>query len=255
MTILKFIFIAFIALSVQAEQKYFTWVDAQGNVHSTPIESSEKKEVIPPDEAEGSSFLTEEEFERQRAQDKENNPAFFTWTDAEGRIHNSVKPEYVVEFEAPEVVADSVFAPPFRLPIQITKGECCQQYAQAFSLEAGPVGVVKIDEASLLYKTRDKSFPAAYFNSDIKSGWLGVKLYGMSDGSTIELVLLNKDFEPIYLASDLEPMAVGETWSHHGYHKLILELNDADIEYMILFSTDFSGAEYSASLKYDISEL
>jgi len=242
-------------LPVQAEQKYFTWVDAQGNVHSTPIQSTDESQS---DEARArlnkDAFITEEQSEAERKKHQQDNPAFFTWIDAEGRVRNSVKPEYVVEFESAELVADAVFAPPFRLPIEITQGECCEVYAEAFETAPETIGPKKVDSSSYFYKTRGASVPAAYIKPAINDGWMGLKLYQFNDESTIDLVLLNKEFKPIHLASGLSPLAVEETWSHHGYHKLILELNDEKVEYIIVFSTDFAGKYYSVSLKYDLSE-
>jgi len=237
-----------------AEQKYYTWVDAQGNVHNTPVPTnSEENKSTADSSAQQQGFLTEDEFNAEAERKKQENPAFYTWTDAEGRVVNSVKPEVLVEFTEQEVVADFVFAPPFRLPPVITEGKCCAQYQQAFSGDIQRTQV--INKSSFFYKTLDGEYPAAYLKLKKQPGWFALKLFGLDDEKTIELVLLNEAFKPIYLASRLSPLKVDETWSHHGYKKLILELNDAEAQYLVLFSADQGGEEYKVSLRYDLNDL
>ena len=247
-------------LHVQAEQKYYTWVDAQGNVHNTPVpdssddgNSDNRSGQSNPASSEQENFLTEEEFNAEAQRRKKENPAFFTWTDAEGRIVNSVKPEMLVEFSEQEVVADFVFAPPFRLPEVITQGKCCKQYQQAFQADFEPTQV--INGGGLFYKTQKGEYPAGYFKLGEDSGWFALKLFSLTDKASLDLVVLNEVYQPIYLASGLVPLKVDETWSHHAYHKLILELNDPQAKYLILFSVDQGDEEYKVSMRYDLNDL
>lgn len=250
MPLVLLIFLFAFSCQVFAEQKYFTWVDAQGNVHSSPLpESADTNKAG----AEQEQFLTEEEFNKEAERKRRENPEFFTWTDAEGRIVNSVKPDVLVEFSEQEVVADFVFAPPFRLPEVITQGQCCKQYEQGFSAENS--ALQSINQSSLFYKTQQGQYPAGYFELDIGSGWFAIKLFDLKDDSNIDLVVLNDEFQPLYLASQLIPLKVKETWSHHGYHKLILELNDSQVRYLILFSEQQGDQPFKVSVKYDLNDL
>lgn len=267
------------ALSSQAEPSYYTWVDANGIVHNTvvtteedssalesvaeknnPLETTSSLEVdnsnIP---EEYKDYKTEAELQQQI--DSSDDKPFYTWVDGTGRIRNDPKPDMLVEFSATEIIYDAVFAPPFRLPEQITEGVCCIDYQDAFTqtLSFDSTASQKISSDSVLYKTRKGFVPAGFFitNFSAKVGEGGVensivfiKSFKLSKEASFEVVALNSQFQPIYLASDLSGLFVEQTWKDLAYTKVMIELSDPEIEYLIIFANDdgIDSRGYSLSL-------
>lgn len=238
-------------------RKYFTWVDAQGNIHNSPVESSSPKEkplTTSSDESLApNDFLTEEEFKNQQEKDAQENPEFFTWVDGSGRVINSVKPEYKVEFQTTEKVADFVMAPPFRLPKKITEGACCSQYSDQFSKlsYSKENSKVEVDGFNTGFETQDQPVPAAYFSitPSESQNRLEFRFYKYDLSSLVEIVALNEDFKPLYLGASIAPIEVPETWSTHGYQELLLEVNDVEVHYLIVFSSNNADASYTVTLR------
>jgi hypothetical protein len=244
-----------------AEPSYYTWVDANGIVHNTVVateadfdekESSSEKEslsekVSPSDDSnvpeEYKDYKSEDELQEQ-IESSEDKP-FYTWTDATGRIRNDPKPDMLVEFSATEIVYDAVFAPPFRLPQQITEGACCIEYKEAFKqvLSFNSAVSQKITSDSVLYKTQKESVPAGYFTTNFSAGGVEnsivfIKSFKLSSGAGFEVVALNSQFQPIYLASDLSGLYIEQTWKNLAYTKVMIELSDPEFEYLIIFAND-----------------
>lgn len=244
------------ALPTLAEPSYYTWVDAQGVIHNTAIETEPQKEeskksakiedknraqqadspeVADTDEA----FQTEEEF-HQNLKSSDDKP-FYTWTDADGTIRNNPKPDLELEFTAKEIVYDAVFAPPFRLPNKITEGTCCVEYKDSFvkELQSDSLTSQKINNDSLLYKTQQGLKPAAFFIVEgIEKEIIFIKGFKLSDQATFEIIALNEAYQPLYLASNLSGLFIEQTWKDLPYSKVMLELSDAAIKYLIIFAVD-----------------
>lgn len=263
------------ALPVLADPAYYTWVDAQGVIHNTvvatkpdsselksPVSKTESLEVDAsktdsakpaseiPKEFEG--FKTEEELQQQIKLGTDKT--FYTWTDADGTLRNTPKPEVIVEFTATEIVYDAVFAPPFRLPENVTEGACCVGYKKAFKLTLEPDSAVsqKINNESVLYQTQQGFIPAGYFViEDIEKDIVFIKSFKLSENASFEVIALNSRFQPLYLASELAGLFVEQTWKDLAYTKIMLELSDPEIEYLIIFANDDSVDKergYSLSL-------
>ena len=219
------------ALPALAEPSYYTWVDAQGMIHNTVIEAES------PD-VEG-EFKSEEAFQQDLK--SSNDKPFYTWTDADGTIRNNPKPDLELEFVATEIVYDAVFAPPFRLPNKIVEGACCAEYKDSFvkKLQRDSLTGQKINNTSRLYKTQDGLKPAAFFVVEgIEKEIIFIKAFKLSEKAEFEIIALNEAYQPIYLASGLSGLFVEQTWKDLAYNKVMLELSDAEIKYLIIFATD-----------------
>ena len=248
------------AQSSLAEPSYYTWVDAQGVIHNTPIDSdssSNQGEISSEDlgdtvrkestidesdsvkTVDEESYKTEEEF--QQALKSSNDKPFYTYTDADGTIRNSPKPDIELEFVATEIVYDAVFAPPFRLPENITRGVCCIEYKNNFEKKLKRHSLIgqKINHASALYKTQRGNQPAAFFEIDnFEKEILFIKGYQLSRQAKFEVIALNEHYQPIYLASNLAGLYIEQTWKDLAYNKVMLEISDVDVKYLIIFAVD-----------------
>tara|TARA_B100001063_G_scaffold149564_2_gene139537 strand:- start:2228 stop:3097 length:870 start_codon:yes stop_codon:yes gene_type:complete len=267
-----------LALPSLAEPSYYTWVDANGIIHNTVVaeeveatedtarskenlseQNSSSDDAVVPNASnvpeEYKDYKTEGELQQQ-INSSEDKP-FYTWTDGTGRIRNDPKPDMLVEFSAAEIVYDAVFAPPFRLPDQITKGVCCIDYKNAFTqvLSFDSAVSQKISSDSVFYKTRKGSVPAGYFVTNfsadgIENSIVFIKSFKLSAEATFEVVALNPQFQPIYLASNLSGLFIEQTWKDLSYTKVMIELSDPEIEYLIIFANDkdIDSKGYSLSL-------
>ena len=232
--------------SNSSEPRYYTWVDAQGMMHNTLIErensseeSHESSEVVNP-EFNTDNFPSEEQHEKNLEKSKADQKPFFTWTDAQGIIRSELKPDVVADFVAEEVVYDTVFAPPFRLPAFVTEGQCCESYAKAFTAIAKFNGSAsyQVDDTLYLFKTQTGDVAAGYFAvHDLADHEIVMlKGYKLPVESQFEVIALNADFKPIYLGSKLEGIVVEETWKDLAYQKVLLEISDPEIKYFVIFA-------------------
>ncbi len=251
-----------------AEQSYYTWVDAQGVIHNTAVatkpskqesttetnaegiieEESEDKTKEKPVAISGTEYKTEEELQ-QEIKSGTDKP-FYTWTDADGTIRNSAKPDLLVEFSSTEIVYDAVFAPPFRLPEEVTNGTCCIDYKDAFKQKLAVDGIAsqKINSESIPYRTQQGFTPAGYFvMASTERDIVFIKSYKLSKNASFEVVALNSQFQPLYLASKLSGLFAEQTWKDLAYTKIMIELADPEIEYLIVFANN-ADENYSLNL-------
>ena len=264
-----------------AKQAYYTWVDAQGVIHNTAVATEPSKQKSNPDsnietnnseasaeklikesaEEKGSDkaevisgevYKTEEELQ-QEIKSGTDKP-FYTWTDADGTIRNSAKPDLIVEFSSTEIVYDAVFAPPFRLPEQVTKGACCIDYKDAFKQKLAVDGVAsqKVNSESTPYHTQEGLTPAAYFIlGESENKIVFIKSYKLSESASFEVIALNSNFQPLYLAGNLSGLFSEQTWKDLAYTKIMIELADPEIAYLIIFANDEGASkdrDYSLNL-------
>mgnify|MGYP000439277160 CR=1 FL=1 len=255
--------------SNSSEPRYYTWVDAQGVMHNTlierenspkesPEESLESSEVVNP-EFNTDNFPSEEQHEKNLEKSKADQKPFFTWTDAQGIIRSELKPDVVADFVAEEVVYDTVFAPPFRLPAFVTEGQCCESYAKAFTAIAKFNGSAsyQVDDTLYLFKTQTGDVAAGYFAVPNLADHEIVMLkgYKLPVGSQFEIIALNADFKPIYLGSKLEGVVVEQTWKDLAYQKVLLEISDPEIKYFVIFARSENTAAAKSLSNYRISLL
>ena len=231
-----------------------TLVPAKKTPKETHKETSIESSLISSDD----EFLSEEENQARIEKEKADKKPFFTWVDAEGIIRSELKPEVMVDFVAEEIVYDAVFAPPFRLPEYVMQGECCGSYAEAFTAVVkhnGSAGY-KVDDTLFPFQTQGGDVPAGYFSvPDLYSKEiLLLKGYKLPLGSTFEIIALDKNYKPLYLASELKGINVEQTWKDVAFSKVMLEVADAEIKFLVVFvRTKNQGAlaDYRVSVMRD----
>jgi len=231
-----------LALPSLAEQKYYTWVDAQGNVHNTLIQSKPEETKSPKKEFDSADYPSEEEYQQDLKDKPAGEKPFYTWTDAQGIIRSEAKPDVIIEFSATEVVYDAVFAPPFRLPDYVMQGLCCENYKQAFTTKIAKDGSAsyKVNGTEFLFKTNNTEVAASYFSVDDfgKREILLIKAFEIKENTHFEIIALSDQYKPLYLESSVEGVFVKQTWKDLAYKKVMLEVADPEIKYLIIFVKD-----------------
>lgn len=243
-----------------ADGEYYTWVDAQGRIHNTPVEDKsvadqDSEPQSPPGDT--AEYITEQELQRNLEQYDKDNPAFYIWVDANGVMHTE-KFDSAAESEAieQEVVNDSdavvgwspILAPPFRVSESVTTGACCESFADQFELVLEP-----FDSVQLFDPTRYRSFitgmgnrPAWFFSigkqSEKSSGqrFLILRVRGANISGT--LIALNSDYKPLHLEPDLILDSHTETWHSVAYQESKVLIEDSEVAAFI-FYPDLKPAE------------
>ncbi|MGK0248804.1 MAG: hypothetical protein ACI910_001537 [Oleispira sp.] len=216
------------------------------NTLIAPDENAEKKaektsatDPITTPRFDASDYSSEEEYQKKNAEYAEENKPFYTWIDASGRLRSEFKPDLLVDFIAEEIIYDAVFAPPFRVPNYIKQGYCCKSYANAFTTVAEFNG-------SASYHVNDTAFPFQTHSGNVAAGFFVIpeladkeivllKAYKLPSKSYFEVVALDSTFKPLYLGSKLSGTFVEQTWKDLAYKKVMLEISDPDIKYLIVF--------------------
>jgi hypothetical protein len=231
------------------EPGYYTWVDAQGVMRNTliaPAKNAEKNSPAKPatkpltaPKFDAADYPSEEQYQKKvEGQTKENKP-FYTWIDASGRLRSEFKPDVLVDFVSEEIIYDAVFAPPFRVPNYIKQGDCCESYANAFTTVAEFNG-------SASYQVNDTAFPFQTQSGNVAAGFFAMpkladkeivllKAYQLPSMSYFEVIALDSTFQPLYLGSKLSGLFVEQTWKDLAYKKVMLEISDPEIKYLIVF--------------------
>jgi hypothetical protein len=225
------------AIAEPDNPRHFIWVDAQGVTHNTLIEAEENS--APRLKIDESEFPSEEKYQQNLDDHKDENKPFFTWTDASGRLRSDVRPEVTVEFLSKEIVYDAVFAPPFRLPNYVKQGYCCQTYSEAFTATAA-------FDSSVSYQVNDTLFPFQTQSGNVAAGYfslpglaakeiISLKGYKLPKNSSFEIIALDYAYQPLYLGSELKGIFVEKTWKNLAYKEIMLEVSDTDIKYLVVF--------------------
>ena len=260
------------ALPASAEQKYYTWVDAQGNIHNSPVPSNSASSNSNPanstltdtDEASAGlnndpktgvqalnpeDYPSEEEYQQNLNDKPDGEKPFYTWVGPDGVIRNEVKPDVIVEFTATEMVYDAAFALPFRLPEYVSQGLCCESYAEHFSSSLNPGGSVsfRIEQGSHAFKTQEGDVSAAYFSFAYPAAQetLTIKAFKIPKDSVFEIIALSHEYKPLYLASEVSGSFVAETWKDIAYKQVIIEMSDPEITHMVVFIKNNQGIAQS----------
>jgi hypothetical protein len=260
------------ALPALAEQKYYTWVDAQGNIHNSPVPSNSAASSSKPtsststntDEAStglakdsksgfqtlnSEDFPSEEEFQKNLNDKPDGEKPFYTWIGPDGVIRNEVKPDVIVEFTATEMVYDAAFALPFRLPEYVTQGLCCESYAEHFNSSLNPKGSAsfKVEKGSNAFKTQEGDVSAAYFSFTYPAAQetLTIKAFKIPKNSVFEIIALSSEYKPLYLASEINGSFVEETWKDIAYKQVMIEMSDPEIKHMVVFIKNDQGVAQS----------
>ncbi|MFT7409622.1 MAG: hypothetical protein ACI9EX_000193 [Oleispira sp.] len=212
------------------------------NTLITPDKNAENKSSIKPlttPEFHASDYPSEEEYQKIAKEHAKENKPFFTWIDASGRLRSEFKSNMLVDFVAEEIIYDAVFAPPFRVPNYIKQGYCCASYMNAFTTVAEFNG-------SASYHVNDTVFPFQTQSGNVAAGFFAIpgladkeivllKAYKLPSNSYFEVIALDSTFQPLYLSSKLNGLFVEQTWKDLAYKKVLLEISDPDIKYLIAF--------------------
>jgi len=240
---------------------YYTWVDAQGRIHNDPIRPDEKgidKPApdtinLPDDDTE---YLTEEGVQKRLEQYDEDNPAFYIWTDAEGRVQTQTYDAEAEQNAAAQVVVDDeavigwdpILAPPFRVPDEVTKGLCCAMFSGEFQT---------IDEQfkslQLFDPVRYRSFPTKTGNHSawyvdigaMPSDWRGRRFLILRlRGAPVKasFIGLNDSLKPLYSKQDIALESHPETWRSVPYQEARVLIEDREVSSFILY-LDIKPAE------------
>jgi hypothetical protein len=154
-------------------------------------------------------------------------------------LRSEFKSNMLVDFVAEEIIYDAVFAPPFRVPNYIKQGYCCASYMNAFTTVAEFNG-------SASYHVNDTVFPFQTQSGNVAAGFFAIpgladkeivllKAYKLPSNSYFEVIALDSTFQPLYLSSKLNGLFVEQTWKDLAYKKVLLEISDPDIKYLIAF--------------------
>jgi len=212
--------------AVTAEEGYFTWMDAEGRIHNSPKAeqkagsdkpAAEQKESSPPSAEKNhehseeheppAGYLTESELKRALEKEKQDNPPFYIWTDAQGIIHNEWIP--VVDQnspanteESPPVFYDHTLLPPLRVNAEIRQSACCDGFESAFNdlNEAHNPLVLRYIHRKPPFPARQGQRPAWYFRHPLppaKDYILRLTLHG-SSGQDAALVVVDKALKPLH---------------------------------------------------------
>ncbi len=251
------------ALAEAEEPRYYTWVDAQGVMHNTlitPTESANKnstKETESRPNLNVDDFPSEKEYQQKLNDRSAEKKPFFTWTDAEGVVRSEVKPDVLVDFVAEEVIYDAVFAPPFRVPSYVKQGQCCQNYSTAFSTTAEFNGSAsyQVDDTLFPFQTQSGHVAAGYFSLPKLAAKeiILLKGYKLPKDSAFEIIALDEAYQPLYLATKLNGLFIEQTWKDLAYKKILLEISDVEIKYLIVFvqSGESALSNYRLSVMRD----
>jgi len=235
---------------------YYTWVDAQGRIHNDPIspdKSPEEKVSLPGDDTE---YLTEKGVEERLKQYDEENPAFYVWTDAEGRVQTQTYDAEAEQSAAASAVADDeavigwdpILAPPFRVSPAVTAGLCCEMFAGEFQEITE-----QFKSLQLFDPVRYRSFPT---KTGKHSAWY-VDIGAMPDdwrgrrflvlrlrGAPVKasFIALNDALKPLYSEQDIALELHPETWRSIAYQEARVLIEDRDVSAFILY-LDIKPAE------------
>jgi len=251
-----------LAFPAGAEQEYFTWVDEQGRIHNSIKPPSEKSEDLPQaSNAQESDFLTEEEFQEKLAKDNADNPPFYTWIDAQGRLQSQEIPQVNIEVEELTQLqaADHSLLPPLRVAAEIRNAGCCAQYTHLFkeTIPEYDSVVFSQPQMSVPFKTRSGDKPAWYFRLTGSNGAarraLNLYLRGTDEpekgAATVALIALNKQLQPLYFIPQLITQSYLSTWRSEAYRESLVSILDTEVSAFIIYFPESVTA--SASLQVE----
>ena len=267
---LYFLFVMVLSAQVIAEQEYFTWVDAQGRIHNTPVERKEKNSQAPPlpessfDESESieqpivDGFLTEEEFEEKREQYESDNPPFYTFVDETGRLRAQpiIDSEIVVEESYTPQTFDHILAPPFRVPA-FMKSQCCSRYQNYFK-ENVPADK-KVNFTGFLnavpLSTKEGAKPAWYISLDRSPKSVGATLdlsltFRGLDETPIALIAVDAQYRALHFIPALNRISHPESWLGAPYQQADIRSEDPLLAGFIVYFPQGHAASASMDVEW-----
>lgn len=236
------------AFGAHSEEGYFTWIDAQGRVHSSPV-SSHKNDTPPQSEEAAKEHEStsdaqppndiadfESEASWQQKQADEASPTFFVWTDAQG----VTRTEPIVQKSgepAPsavhQVTSDATFIPPLRVKPSTS---CCAAW-QSLSFE-------ELDDGDERVNRELSSAPIIRFDGHTYRAWptmrsddgLNIPLlnvlsvYGERLGVTV--FALDRAFSLLHVAP-MKGRGKAANWLRERATEFVITLDDPAVKYLV----------------------
>lgn len=236
-------------------------MDEQGRIHNSIKPPSEKPVASPPaSAAQENDYLTEEELQEKLAKDNADNPPFYTWIDAQGRLQSQEIPQVNIEVDELNQlqVADHSLLPPLRLAAEIRDGGCCARYGYLFKeiIPEYDSVVFSQPQMSVPFKTRSGDKPAWYFRLADNGGdtqrALSLYLRGTDkpEGTAeVALIALNKQLQPLYFIPQLTSQSYLSTWRSEAYRESLVSILDTEVSAFIIYFPESVPA--SASLQVE----
>lgn len=246
-------------LGAENKQEFFTWVDAQGRIHNSPLKQK-KKPKSPKQHSDGTEsntqanqiageeYLSEEEFEAKQEKQRQESPAFFTWVDANGQVYNQLipAPSKAVKkaaTDSSEAYLDDVFVKPLRLK-NTAEIDCCQQQHSNFTqpLQAKRSYHFINIQAKPHFIFANESAPAFYFSFQGAKKEASRKLDIIQINSSLKpsIIALDESFKPLYQSHALKGVIQPQNWHQTEQTHFALQFDDADIQYLIWYYPNFN---------------
>lgn len=242
-------FILQLCTSFAFAQEFFTWVDANGQVHNSSVSKSQQAQQAQ-QSATQKPYLSEEEFKRQQAQEKLDNPPFFTWIDTAGQVHNEFIPapkaQSASQATHTEQYVDDSYVPTLRLAHFKRAQQCCQQYAGVFNqrsklLAKRSYHLVNIQD-NPPFKLHTNTAPAFYLRIPKGNGLRKIEVMQLHATLKPSVIALDSNFVPLHQSHALKGIKRDENWAQNAQRYFALELADKEIAYIIWYYADALAA-------------
>jgi len=237
--------------SAFAGDGYYTWVDAQGRIHNTPVEQKATEDADVGDEAvpDGgeAEYLTEDELQRKLEKYDEDNPSFFIYVDPQGNVRSQTYDgdaeqaavESAVSDEQAIIGWDTILAPPFRVAEAVTAASFCESFKGEFESAIKPLISIQLFDPVRYrsFLTGEGKRPAWYFNVGAgqsgKQRFLVLRLRGAEVKAT--LIGLNAEYKPLYFERDAFSVQHPETWHGVAYQEFKILIEDSEVSSFIFY--------------------
>ena len=264
--------LSLIALPASAGDGYYTWVDAQGRIHNTPVsdKSSAKEDVASPADSksvESEEFLTEEQLEEKIRKYNEENPSFYIWVDAQGVTRSQAYDAEAEQAAVDEMAEDSgailgwdtILAVPFRVPGEVTQGACCVGFKTQFQPALKPFRSVQLFDPTRYrsFETGEGKRPAWYLeigkvSDDNRPRFVVLRLRGAKVSTN--LVAVSSEYRPLYVEYDMPSTFVPESWHGQAYQEYKILIEDAEVTGLIVFPELKPAEDMSLEIRWASGE-
>lgn len=252
--------------SAQAEPEYFTWIDAEGRIHNTlKSEAESKKPAQAPRQQKSSSadddtYLTEDEFAAEQERLQREQPPFYTWIDAEGRLRYETIPQpsekaQAAAEDADVQVSDHTLLPDWRVAEAVRNSGCCQLYQAYFQerLQAFKPVLFSRSDLSAPLLTRNGERPAWYFRlAEQRRGDVDpvLRLRLRDTDAPLALIALDARLKPLHFIPQMERQFTEATWKAVAFYESLISIADPDVHAFILYFPDGAPARANLEVEY-----
>ncbi|UZK03663.1 hypothetical protein [Venatoribacter cucullus] len=253
--------------SAQAEPEYFTWIDAEGRIHNTLKSDADRKKndrskagenERPSSSSSDDNYLTEDEFAAEQERLQREQPPFYTWIDAEGRLRYETIPQPSEEAQAAAaddvLVSDHTLLPGWRVSDAVRNSGCCGLYQAYFQEELKPFKPVLFSRVDLSapLRTQTGERPAWYFrlselSPDAEDPVLRLRL--RDTDAPLALIALDAQLQPLHFIPQVERQLTDATWKAVAFYESLISIADKDVQAFILYFP--AGAPARANLEVE----